>query len=73
MEIRGEPFREQNKENGKSWIFIYTSKKGGFKHFVYVHLYLGKIPIVTSIFFQMGWLNHHLENNSVFGLWITLW
>ena len=23
------------------------------------HAYMGKIPILTSIFFQMGWFNHH--------------
>ena len=27
----------------------------------YVHPYLRKIPILTSIF-QWGWFNHHLEN-----------
>ena len=32
---------------------------GGFKHFLNIHPYLGKIPILTHIF-RMGWLNHQL-------------
>ena len=34
---------------------------GGFKHFLFLPLYLGKIPIFTNIF-QMGW-NHQLVNH----------
>ena len=30
---------------------------------VYVHPYLGKIPILTN-FFQMGWFNHQPVMNS---------
>ena len=36
---------------------------GGFKHFLCSPLYLGKIPILTSIF-QMGWFNHQLDGGS---------
>ena len=32
---------------------------GGFKY-LYFHLYLGKIPILTRIF-QLGWFNHQLD------------
>ena len=36
---------------------------GSFKYFFNVHPYLGKIPNLTSIFFQMGWFNHQLIYN----------
>ncbi len=36
----------------------------------YVHPYLGKIPILTNMFFQMGWFNHQ-PDNVFFGK--TIW
>ena len=33
---------------------------GGFKYFFIYTQYLGKIPILTFIFFEMGW-NHQLQ------------
>ena len=34
---------------------------GGFKHFLFSSLFGEDEPILTSIFFQMGWFNHQLE------------
>ena len=36
---------------------------GGFKDFLFSSRKLGKmIPILTSIFFQVGWFNHQVGN-----------
>ena len=42
---------------------IKQNNLGGGFIFLNVHPYVGKIPILTSIFFQMGWFNHHLATH----------
>ena len=37
---------------------------GGFKYFLDVHPYLGKIPILTNMF-QMGWFNHRPDSDGL--------
>ena len=34
---------------------------GGFKHFLFSPRNMGKIPKLTSMFFQMGWFDHQLD------------
>ena len=36
---------------------------GGFKYFLYVHLYLGEMIHLDEHIFQMRWLNHQLKDN----------
>jgi len=49
---------EETTSGKKSVCFFFYQKDnpllgGGFKHFLFVHPYLGKIPILSNIF-QMG-------------------
>ena len=41
-------------QNNRKWIVIWVV----VSNIIYVHFYLGKIPILTNVF-QMGW-NHQL-------------
>ena len=38
----------------------YIKLAGGNSNIVYVHPYLGKIPMLANMF-QMGWFNHQLD------------
>ena len=51
-------------QRGKTPSFNRTkTTRWWFQIFFYFHLYLGKMnPFLTSIFFQVGWFNHRLDN-----------
>ena len=47
------------------WMGYHSLLGGGFKHFFYFHLYLGKIPILTNIFRWVETTNQFMFNYAI--------